>query len=70
MTEAFFLPECDQKLILPYQLALLLQVNLYVMKSKHGIKDQPLRPVYKHKQRPLLDSVVLNRLFFVVLMVE
>lgn len=56
MTEAFFLPERDQKLVLPYQLTLLLQINLYGMRaSKRGIK--PLRPVYKRKQRPLPDSV-------------
>lgn len=55
MTEAFFLPECDQKLILAYQLALLLQINLY--KIKADIKDKPLQPTNKSRHHPLLVSV-------------
>lgn len=55
MTEAFFLPERDQKLILAYQLALLLQVNLYRIKA--DIKGKPLRPTNESRHRPLLVSV-------------
>lgn len=54
MTETFFLPERDQKLILAYQLTLLLQINLYRIKGV--IKGKPLRPI-KNRHRLLLVPV-------------
>lgn len=55
VAEAFFLPERDQKLILAYQLALLLQINLYRIKA--DIKGKPLRHANNSRHRPLLVAV-------------
>lgn len=55
MTEALFLPERDQKLILAYELALLLQINLYSIKTT--IKGNSLLLSIKSGHRTLLVSL-------------